>query len=140
MAGRRKVYGTSTIPRFKAKMYDYISKGGRIPMVLAMEVVDAMGDSWYGNFKRYKDLVDKAVEAAYTLNPDVPDMYAGLAKGLTKKILKITWSSGFPIDDAFRFVAEEKGLTEGDPVYKLLRDAVGYIKHEAKQRPITPTK
>jgi len=140
MAGRRKVYGSSTVPRYRTKMYDYISRGGRIPMVLAMEVVDAMGDAWSAGFFGYKVDRDDAIAKAFEDNPDIPHMYAGLAKGILMKIMKLARTKGMTYEAALDQVVNELGLPAGDPVRTLLESAVGKLRSEAEERGTTPPK
>jgi len=134
MAGRRKVYGSSSVPRYKAKMYDYLSRGGRIPMVLATEVVDAMGEAWGAGFFSYKDDRDDAIAKAFEDVKDVPHIYGGLAKALLMRIMKLVKRRGMTYDEAFDTVVKELDLPTGDPVRRLLASAVDKLKSIAKER------
>jgi len=140
MAGRRKVYGSSSVPRYKAKMYDYMSRGGRIPMVLTMEVVDAMGEAWGGGFFAYKDDRDDAIAKAFEENTDVPHIYGGLAKALLMRVMKLAKRKGMTYDEALESVVEENNLPDGDPVRRLLEEAVEKLKNAERERGSSGTK
>jgi len=85
MAGRRKIYTTGSSFRYKAKMYDYMSRGGRVPMTLAMEVVDAMTSTWDENFGKYrafrKDIVIPELDKL-----GVPAIFRGSIQALAMRI------------------------------------------------------
>ena len=85
MAGRRKIYTTGSSFRYKAKMYDYMSRGGRVPMTLAMEVVDAMTSAWDENFGKYrafrKDIVVSELDKL-----GVPAIFRGIIQALAMRI------------------------------------------------------
>ncbi len=141
MAGRRKVYGGSTVPRYRAKMYDYLSRGGRIPMVLTMEVVDAMGDSWTGGFFSYKSERDTVIAQAYERVKDqVPHCYLGLAKALFMHIQKLHATKGLTYSQALERVAEENRLTGNDPVFIILQTAVNIKEGTEEKTPATTPK
>jgi len=134
MAGRRKIYGSSSLPRYRVKMFDYISKGGRIPMQLAMEAVDAMGDAWSGGFFSYKTFRDLAIARAFEDHPDIPHIYAGLAKGLLMHIMKLVRDRGYTYDEALARVLDEHNIAGGDPVATLLESAVRHLTKLEKER------
>ena len=140
MAGRRRIYGSSSLPRYRVKMFDYISRGGRIPMQLAMEAIDAMGDAWSGGFFSYKVDRDDVIAQAFERHPEIPHMYAGLAKGLLMKIMKLKRTKGMPYAEALEHVRRELGLVEEDPVVRLLTTAVEILTEVEAKRGTSPEK
>jgi len=127
MAGRRKIYTTASSFRYKAKMYDYMSRGGRVPMTLAMEVVDAMGTTWDTNFGTYKsfrknDVVPKLKEMG------VPTLFWGIIQALAMKVEKerIRRSTKDPtvIEAIINRVVDEHGI-RGTIVERALRVVFG---------------
>jgi len=87
MAGRRKKYTTGSSFRYRAKMYDYMSRGGRIPMVLSMEVVDSMGATWDENFGKYRRFKEDVVIPEMN-RLGVPAVFRGIVHGLAMKAKK----------------------------------------------------
>jgi len=59
MAGRRRVRTASSSPRYRLKMFDYLSKGGRIPAFLVQPAVEAMDVARAEGFAYYTKLAEK---------------------------------------------------------------------------------
>lgn len=127
MAGRRRKLSSSSSPRYKAKMYDYMSRGGRIPMVLTMEVVDAMAADWDKNFGDYhNDAEKKLVPEMSKLG--MPNILQGITRALFYGIKKEVDIKGAKttaaIEEIINRVITEQGL-QGTVVEKALKRAFG---------------
>jgi len=122
MAGRNRVYRPSSEFRYKLKMADYMSRGGRAPLVLVMETVDAMTSGWSAGFFAYRVPVNKAFEQVKA-KVELPSVYWGIVKGQMKKMVKLVLSKGITYDDAFSKVVADLGISPGDPVYQALEVA-----------------
>jgi len=112
MAGRRKIYTTGSSFRYKAKMYDYMSRGGRVPMTLAMEVVDAMTSAWDENFGKYrgfrKDVVVKEMDKL-----GVPAIFRGAVQALAMKIKKEADRKGAKTPETIKPIVERVVAEQG---------------------------
>ena len=127
MAGRRRVLSSSSNPRYRAKMYDYMSRGGRIPMVLTMEVVDAMATDWDKNFGDYHhDAEKKLVPEMDRLG--VPNVFKGITRALFYKIKKEIDKKGAKTTEAkeeiISKVVQEQNV-QGTVIEVALRRAFG---------------
>jgi len=96
MVSRRKVYGASTSPRYRLKMFDYLGKGGRIPASIVMEAVDAMDEVRARNYGYYQGEVEGVVQD-YFANYNVPNIFRGIGRGLAFKFIK--YCRKYDIDD-----------------------------------------
>jgi len=87
MAGRRRVYTGSSSPRYRLKMFDYLSKGGRIPAFLVQPAVEAMDNERSTRFGAYKGFKDRFLEPAMSA-VGLPSALRGLCIAFAYKILK----------------------------------------------------
>ena len=122
MTSRRKVYGASTSPRYRLKMFDYLSKGGRIPANIVMEAVDAMDEVRARNYGAYQGEVETTV-LNYFKAYKVPNILRGIGRGLAFKFIKICRK--YNIDDVSgRVEAMQKILQEHGLEGTVLADAL----------------
>ncbi len=121
MAVKKKVYGSTSNPRYRAKMYDFMSKGGRIPMVLAMEVVDAMGASWEHGFGKYRGYEDEFIATAFE-KAGIPKPYYGLCRAIGFLFKKLTDVKGLPKETAVEMIIQMHRLTGDDPISRFLQE------------------
>jgi len=114
MAGRRKVYGGSVSPRYKLKMFDYLSKGGRIPATLVMSAVDQMDEIRARNYGEFQKEYDMVV-VRYFEQFNVPNALRGIGRALAFRFKKTCDRFGVTTPDAkgelMTAILEEHGLT-----------------------------
>jgi len=140
MAGRKRIYGSSTSPRYRLKMYRYLSEGGRLPMVLVMEVVDAMDTSWSGGFFKYKDIRDRVFNSILS-ELEIPKPYHGICKALGMKVWRLHIDRGLDMETAVRRIMEEHGLTGDEPIGQFLQALIPKAEGspEGEARPSSKT-
>lgn len=137
MAGRRRVYTGSSSPRYQIKMFDYLSKGGRIPAYLVHPAVVAMDTeraTRFGNYKGFKDrFLEPAMDAV-----GLPSGLRGICIAFAYRILKEIGSLESS-DIAVREKAIEKVRNEqpirDERLWDALRVAFGVskvVKEEAE--------
>jgi len=108
MPRRRKRFSQTTTPRYRAKMYDYLSRGGRIPSVIALEVTDAVTTEWSGRFGEYEGF-KKGVVFPTLDKLGIPYIMRGIFVGQAMKIRK---RYDRPPREFVEQVAKEVGLDE----------------------------
>ena len=138
MAGRNRVFRPSSEFIYKLKMADYMSRGGRAPLVLVMETVDAMTSGWSAGFFAYRVPVNKAFETVKA-RIELPSVYWGLVKGQMKKMIKLVWSKGISYDEAFERVTRDLGISPNDPLYQALEIAKDALSAVAPRAPVPPS-
>ncbi len=128
MAGRRRVLTASSSPRYKAKMYDYISKGGRIPATLSLQVVEAMDSERTTRWGEYHNFRKTTLAPLFDKH-GIPPILRGIV-GAVAYHLKAYFSTheNLTIDDKSKIIesiATEYGIAKIPGVLDFLKEAFG---------------
>jgi len=107
MPKRRRVFSQTSTPRFRGKMYDYLSRGGRIPSFIATEVADAVTAEWAGNFGAFREFKVRNVFPVLD-NLDIPYIIRGIIVGQAMKVKKKFGDN--PSENSIRLIAKEVGF------------------------------
>jgi hypothetical protein len=136
MAGRRRVYGASTSPRYKVKMFDYLSKGGRIPSYLVLPAVEAMGNAQSAGFFSYKVSRDLAINRAYedVRCKEISKAYKGLAKALIMRVMKLVREKGITYEEARDRVLMDNDIKPDEPLGILITVATEKLQAIEKEK------
>ena len=127
MVRRKPQRGLTTSPRFRLKMYDWFSKGGRIPATLVMEVVDAMDSARNIGYGEYAKLYDK--DFAQAVNEvGLPSILVGITRSLVFHVHRMRTEYGLDnnqTSELIERVLQEKGISHLDQIRDVLYKTFG---------------
>ena len=125
MPGRRRVYTGSSDFRYKIKMFDYLSKGGRIPSYLVLPAIEAMNSERTKKFGNYKGAKDGILNDVMN-RVNLPNVLRGITIGLFYKCIKMYNASNVKDVNVKRTILEQvrnQHPVEDERVWQVLEEA-----------------